>query len=112
MEFWVGTPEGNRPTGRPRRRWKDNVKMDLRETAWYDMGWIHLAQDRDQWRALVNMVMNLSGFVKFWEIFEQLSDRRFLKKSPLTHIQNTRLPLFSDVTPCSVVEVYPFRCKV
>jgi hypothetical protein len=55
----VGKPEGKRPLGRPRRRWVDNIKMDLRETGWDGMDWIDLAQDRDQWRALVNKVMNL-----------------------------------------------------
>jgi hypothetical protein len=44
----VGKPEGNRPLGRPRRRWKDNIKTDLREIGWGGMDWIHLAQDRDQ----------------------------------------------------------------
>jgi hypothetical protein len=47
------------PLGRPRRRWVDNIKMDLREIGWDGVGWIDLAQDRDQWRALVNTVMNL-----------------------------------------------------
>jgi hypothetical protein len=55
----VGKPEGKRPLGRPRRRWVDNIKMDLREVGWDGMGWIDLAQDRDQWRALVNTIMNL-----------------------------------------------------
>jgi hypothetical protein len=55
----VGKPEGRRPLGRPRRRWEDNIKMDLREVGWGDMDWINLAQDRDRWRALVNAVMNL-----------------------------------------------------
>jgi hypothetical protein len=48
-----------RPLGRPRRRWVDNIKMDLREIGWIGMDWIDLAQDKDQWRALVNAVMNL-----------------------------------------------------
>jgi hypothetical protein len=48
-----------RPLGRPRRRWVDNIKMDLREIGWDGMDWIYLAQDRDQWRALVNAIMNL-----------------------------------------------------
>jgi hypothetical protein len=52
-------PEGKRPLGRPRRRWVDNIKMDLRETGWDGGGWIDVAQDRDQWRALVRAVMNL-----------------------------------------------------
>jgi hypothetical protein len=55
----VGKPEGKRPLGRPRRKWVDNIKMDLREIGWDGMDWIDLAQDRDQWRALVNTVMNL-----------------------------------------------------
>jgi hypothetical protein len=55
----VGRPEGRRPLGRPRRRWEDNIKMDLREIGFRDVYWIHLAQDRDRWRALVNTVMNL-----------------------------------------------------
>jgi hypothetical protein len=55
----VGKPEGKRPLGRPRRRWVDNIKIDLRETGWDGMDWIHMAQDRDQWRDLVNTVMNL-----------------------------------------------------
>jgi hypothetical protein len=55
----VGNPEGKTPLGRTRRRWVDNIKMNLREIGWNGMGWIDLAQDRDQWRALVNAVMNL-----------------------------------------------------
>jgi hypothetical protein len=54
----VGKPEGKRPLGRSRRRWEDNIRMDLRERGWGGMDWIDLAQDRDQWRALVNTVMN------------------------------------------------------
>jgi hypothetical protein len=55
----VGRPEGRRPLGRPRRRWEYNIKMDLREIGFGDVDCIHLAQDRDRWRALVNTVMNL-----------------------------------------------------
>jgi hypothetical protein len=55
----VGKPEGKRPLGRPRRRWVDNIEIDLREIGWDGMDWIELAQDRGQWRALVNTVMNL-----------------------------------------------------
>jgi hypothetical protein len=54
----VGKPEGKRPVGRLRRRWVDNIKIDLRETGWDGMNWIILAQDRNLWRALVNTVMN------------------------------------------------------
>jgi hypothetical protein len=55
----VGKPEGKRPLGRPRRRWVNNIKMELREIGWDGVDWINLAPDRDQWRALVNTVMNL-----------------------------------------------------
>jgi hypothetical protein len=55
----VGKPEGNIPLRRPRHRWEDNIKMDLREIGWGGMDSIDLAQDRDQWRALVNTAMNL-----------------------------------------------------
>jgi hypothetical protein len=55
----MGKPEGKRPLGRPRRRWVDNIKMDLLEIGWGGVDWIGLAQDRDKWRALVNAVMNL-----------------------------------------------------
>jgi hypothetical protein len=55
----VGKPEGRRPLGRPRRRWVENIKMYLREIEWDGMVLIYLAEDRDQWRTLVNMVMNL-----------------------------------------------------
>jgi hypothetical protein len=57
----VGKPEGKRPLGRCSRRWEDNIRIDLREIGWGDMDWVDLAQDRDQWRALVNMVINLWG---------------------------------------------------
>jgi hypothetical protein len=55
----VGNPEGKRPLGRPRRRWVDNIKTDLREIRWDGGDWIDPAQDRDQWRALVRAVINL-----------------------------------------------------
>jgi hypothetical protein len=55
----VGKPEGKRPLGRPRRRWMDNIKMDLLEIGLNVVDWIGLAQDRCRWRALVNSVMNL-----------------------------------------------------
>jgi transcription termination factor 2 len=55
----VGRPEGKRPLGKPRRRWKDNIKMDLREIGIDGANWIQLVQDRVQWRAFLNTVMNL-----------------------------------------------------
>jgi hypothetical protein len=56
---WLGKPGGKRPLGRPVNRWEDNIRVDLREIRWGDMDWIDLAQDRNQWKALVNMVVNL-----------------------------------------------------
>jgi hypothetical protein len=53
------TPEGERPAERPTHTWEDNIRMNLREIGWESVDWIHLAQDRDQWWALMNMVMNL-----------------------------------------------------
>jgi hypothetical protein len=55
----VGRPERRRPLGRPRRRWDDNIKMDLEDVGWVGIYWIELAADRDSWWALVNAVMNL-----------------------------------------------------
>ena len=55
----VGKPEGKRPLGSPRRRWEDNIKMDLQEVEGGCGEWMELAQDRDRWRALVSTVMNL-----------------------------------------------------
>jgi hypothetical protein len=57
--IFVGKPEEKGQLGRPRRRWEDNIRMDLRKIRWGGMDWIDLAQDRDQWRALVNTIMNL-----------------------------------------------------
>jgi hypothetical protein len=61
----VGKPEEKRPLG-----WVDNIKMDLRERGWDGMDWIDLVQDRDQWTALVNTVMNLRVSLKCWEVLE------------------------------------------
>ena len=55
----VGKPEGRRPLGRPRRRWEDNIRIDLREVGCGCVDWMELAQDRDRWRALVSTVINL-----------------------------------------------------
>jgi hypothetical protein len=55
----VGKPEGKRPLRRSRRRWVDNIRMDLREVRWSNVDWIGLAKDRNRWRALVNSVLNL-----------------------------------------------------
>ena len=57
--YLVGKPEGRRPLGRPRRRWVENIRMELQEVSCGYMDWIGLAQDRDRWRTLVSAVMNL-----------------------------------------------------
>ena len=59
----MGKPEGKRSLGKGRRRWEDNIQMDLQEVGCGGMDWIELAQDRDRWRALVNAVMNLRKFL-------------------------------------------------
>jgi hypothetical protein len=59
LQGFVGKPEGKRPLGRPRRRWEDNIKLDLGEIGIDGVNWIRLAQDRVQWRPFVNTVMNL-----------------------------------------------------
>jgi hypothetical protein len=56
---YVGKPEGKRPHRRPRHRWLDNIRMNLMEIGWEGVDWMHLAQDRDQCQALVNMIMDL-----------------------------------------------------
>jgi transposase len=60
----VRKPEGKRPLGRPRRRWVDSVKMDLRDIGWDGTDWIDLAEDRDRWSALVNTVIEPSDSIK------------------------------------------------
>jgi hypothetical protein len=58
-KLWMGKPEGKSSLERPRRRWIDNIRMDLVEVGWGDLDWIGLAQDRGRWRALVNWVLSL-----------------------------------------------------
>jgi hypothetical protein len=68
----VGKPERRRPIERPRRRWEDNIKMYLQEVGCGDMDWLELAQDRDNWRAVVNVVMKPSGSIKCGEFLDYL----------------------------------------
>ncbi|KAJ4451062.1 hypothetical protein ANN_02499 [Periplaneta americana] len=86
----VGRPEGKRPLGRPRRRWGDNIKMDLREVGYDDRDWINLAQDRDQWRAYVRAAMN-SGFLKshfIFPVFATATLRVYVRERPQILSQN------------------------
>jgi hypothetical protein len=66
----VGKPEGKRPLGRPRRRWQDNVRMDLQEVGCGCEDWIGLVQDRERWRALVSVVRNLPVSIKRREFLD------------------------------------------
>ena len=66
----VGKPEGKKPLGRPRSRWKENMKMDLQEVGCECIDWIKLAQDRDMWRTIVSVEMNIGGSIKFGEFLE------------------------------------------
>jgi hypothetical protein len=72
----VGKPEGKRPLGRHRRRWLNNNKMDLREIGWDGMDWIDLAQDRDQWKALVSSI-------KCWEFLSSCTIGSFSSRAQL-----------------------------
>jgi hypothetical protein len=76
----VGKPEGKTPLGRPRHRWVDNIIMHLTEVGWGGLDWVDLAQDRGQWRAIVNITLKSSGSIKCWEIHECLSNWVLLKK--------------------------------
>jgi hypothetical protein len=73
-------PEGKRPLGKPRRRWVNNIKMDIREIVWDGVDWIDVAQDRDQWRALVKNCDETLGSIKWCEVLEWLHNWRLLKK--------------------------------
>jgi hypothetical protein len=64
FKILVRKPEGRKPLRIPRRRWEDNIRLDLREIMWEDVDWIYLAQDRDQWRVLVNTAMNFRVLLK------------------------------------------------
>jgi hypothetical protein len=64
----VGKPEGKRPLGRPRRRWENGIRMEIREIGLGGLDWIQLTQDRDRWRAVVSVVMNLRVLVPLSEL--------------------------------------------
>jgi hypothetical protein len=75
----VGKPEGKRPLGRPRRRWEDSIKMDLKRIGWGGTDWIDLTQNRDQWRTCEHG-NEFSGSIKYWEILEWLRNWRLLMR--------------------------------
>jgi hypothetical protein len=77
----VGKPEGKGPLGRQRHRWVGNIKIDLREIGWDGMDWTDLAQDRDQWRAHVNMIMNLHVPQKAGKFLSSCTIGSFLRRA-------------------------------
>ncbi|KAJ4447245.1 hypothetical protein ANN_09249 [Periplaneta americana] len=96
----VGRAEGKRPLGRPRHRWDDNIKMDLREVGYDDRDWIDLAQDRDQWRAYVRAAMNLRGSLKA-SSFQQQSET---VRNHREHAQYRKsVPTQSEPETCTAV---------
>jgi hypothetical protein len=102
----VGKPEGRRPLGRPRRRWLDNIRMDLVEVGWGDVDWIGLAQDRDRWGALVNSVLNL-GFHKM------LGNYRVSKELGISRVVLSSIELFSEARrPASLEYVQKNECPL
>jgi hypothetical protein len=101
----VGKPEGKRPLGRPRRRRKDGIRMDLWEIGW-GVDWIRLAQDRDRWRAFVNTVMNLRVLVlRSWLLQYDFTWVQFSERHTLELLCNNGLGRFishSSKTPASL----------
>jgi hypothetical protein len=86
----VGKREGKRRLEKPKRRWVDNIEIDLREIGWDGMDWIDLAQDRDQWRALVNTVMTGSSYITYLHIRSLLVVFSVLPSSQLTLVNVCR----------------------
>ncbi|KAJ4431854.1 hypothetical protein ANN_20460 [Periplaneta americana] len=91
----VGRPAGKRPLGRPRRRWEDNIEMDLREVGYDDREWINLSQDRDQWRAYVRAAMNL----------------RVPEKPYTPYLETVLLETSQDTTRLSTTGVLPYAVE-
>jgi hypothetical protein len=87
----MGKPEGKRPLGRPRRRWKDGIRIDLRENGWGSIDWIQLAQDRDRWRALVNTMMNLRVLAPRSSLVYGLNSEIFRRIA--THASHATFPM-------------------
>jgi hypothetical protein len=79
----VGKPEGKKPLGRPRVRWLDNIKMDLRKIGWGDMDWIDLAHCRDHWRALMDTLMNFRVPQNVWKFLRSCKTGSFSRRAQL-----------------------------
>ncbi|KAJ4441359.1 hypothetical protein ANN_11214 [Periplaneta americana] len=109
----VGRPEGKRPSGRPRRRWEDNIKMDLREVGYDDREWIHFAQDRDQWRAYVRTAMNLRlscfGSVRIDTQLDQQLKSDVARHNEMVKKNREIMKSLIDTTCFLAMQVLPFR---
>ncbi|KAJ4447346.1 hypothetical protein ANN_09351 [Periplaneta americana] len=92
----IGRPEGNRPLGRPRHKWDDNIKMDLREMGYDDRDWINVAQDRDQWRAYMRAAMNC-GLDADTSAVSNSSERTRCETSIRERIYNTTDPHYDNL---------------
>jgi hypothetical protein len=92
----VGKPVGKIPLGKPRHRWVDNIKMDHRKIGRGDMGWIDLAQDRDQWRVLVNTVMDLRVPYKVGKLLNSRTSGGFSRRVLLHEVSLFCFVLFSE----------------
>jgi hypothetical protein len=97
----VVEPEGKRPPGVPRRRWEDNIKMDVREIVWGSMDWIDLAQKRDQWRALVNTLMNFRVPYNFGKFLSSCATGGFSRKAQL-----------HGVSKLGYIDLFPIVLKI
>jgi hypothetical protein len=82
----VGKPEGKRQLGRPRCRYADDIKMDLREIGWGIMDWIDLAQDRDQWRPLVKTVLNFGDSQNIWKFLSSFTAGSLSRRTQLHEV--------------------------
>ncbi|KAJ4444290.1 hypothetical protein ANN_06082, partial [Periplaneta americana] len=108
LRWVVGRPEGKRPLERPRRRWEDNIKMDLREVGYDDRDWINLAQDRDQWRAYVRAAMNLR--VPYKPV-RNTGPTQSLCDDPLSVLKGAG-PQTSNVTTLHPIIMYLYAIKI
>jgi hypothetical protein len=93
----VGKPEGKRPLGRPRRRWVDNIRKDLGEVGWGDVAWIGLAQDRNRWRALVNLVLNLRVPRNAGKLWSGLASSGLSSSAQLHRVSSNHIHIYSHI---------------
>jgi hypothetical protein len=102
----VGKPEGKRPLGKPRRRWVDNIRMDLVEVGWGDVDWIDLAQDRDRWRALVNSVLNLRVPLNAVKLSSVQTTRDLSSSAQLHRVSYTLQDFLNGRKACHKASIY------